>query len=111
MNKFGYSIHKDNQIDYDANDRKINDFMLEYEPTYWACIACGSCTASCSAGNFSSFNFRKTHLLVRRGETKTLKSEIEKCMFCGKCLLVCPRGVNTRNLILGINKAIEKFGL
>jgi heterodisulfide reductase subunit C len=32
-------------------------------------------------------------------------------MFCGKCQLVCPRGINMRNLILSMYTAIEKFGL
>jgi heterodisulfide reductase subunit C len=31
-------------------------------------------------------------------------------MFCGKCQLVCPRGVNLRNVILTINRAIEQIG-
>jgi heterodisulfide reductase subunit C len=31
-------------------------------------------------------------------------------MFCGKCQLVCPRGVNLRNLILAMNRAIEQLG-
>jgi len=39
-----------------------------------------------------------------------LKKEIEKCMLCGKCQLVCPRGVNLRNLILSIHSALEKAG-
>jgi heterodisulfide reductase subunit C len=31
-------------------------------------------------------------------------------MFCGKCQLVCPRGVNLRNVILTLNRAIEQLG-
>jgi heterodisulfide reductase subunit C len=38
-----------------------------------------------------------------------IESEIKKCMLCGKCYLACPRGVNTRNVIIQINKAIEKY--
>jgi heterodisulfide reductase subunit C len=34
-----------------------------------------------------------------------------KCMLCGKCQLVCPRGVNLRNLILSIHTALETFGI
>jgi heterodisulfide reductase subunit C len=32
-------------------------------------------------------------------------------MLCGKCQLACPRGVNTRNVILTIQRALEAFGL
>ncbi len=32
-------------------------------------------------------------------------------MLCGKCQLVCPRGVNLRNLILAIHNALEIYGI
>ena len=28
-------------------------------------------------------------------------------MLCGRCLLVCPRGINTRHLILSIGKVYK----
>jgi heterodisulfide reductase subunit C len=40
-----------------------------------------------------------------------VKNEVEKCMLCGKCQLACPRGVNTRNVILGIQRAFEEIEL
>jgi heterodisulfide reductase subunit C len=30
-------------------------------------------------------------------------------MLCGKCTLVCPRGVNTRNIIILAGEAIQKL--
>ena len=30
--------------------------------------------------------------------------ELSKCMLCGKCRLVCPRGINTREIVLTIKK-------
>jgi len=30
-------------------------------------------------------------------------------MLCGKCLLVCPRGVNLRNVVMLIKKALVEF--
>jgi heterodisulfide reductase subunit C len=108
---FGYTINQDRQIDYDRNDKKVIEYLNFTEPSIRICIACGSCTATCSSGQFVDFNIRRVHTLLRRGEFNQVKKEIEKCMFCGKCQLVCPRGVNLRNLILFINTAIEKFGL
>jgi heterodisulfide reductase subunit C len=108
---FGYSISQDRQIDYDRNDKKVIDYLNLDEPSIRICIACGSCTATCTTGQFMDFNIRRVHTFLRRGEFTHLKREIEKCMFCGKCQLVCPRGVNLRNLILSINRAIEKFEL
>ena len=108
---FGYTINADRQIDCDHNDKKIIRYLTEVEPSINICIACGSCTATCTAGQFIDFNIRRIHTFLRRGEIKLVKNEIQKCMFCGKCQLVCPRGVNLRNLILSINSVIVKFGL
>jgi heterodisulfide reductase subunit C len=44
--------------------------------------------------------------MLRRGEVKNLQTEIDKCMLCGKCMLVCPRGVNLRNVAMLIKKAL-----
>jgi Fe-S oxidoreductase len=30
--------------------------------------------------------------------------QLKSCMLCGKCYIVCPRGINTRHLILSICK-------
>jgi heterodisulfide reductase subunit C len=108
---FGYTINPDRQIDYDSNDRRIVTWLLSREPSVKICIACGSCTATCTAGGFTDFNIRKVQLLLRRGEIQTLKAEVEKCMLCGKCQLVCPRGVNLRNMIHSIHNAVEIFGI
>jgi heterodisulfide reductase subunit C len=107
MIDFGYSLNKDRQIDFDNNDRKIARFVKKNEPSFGICIACGTCTATCSAGQFTDFNFRRLMILIRRGENKNVKEEISKCMLCGKCFLACPRNVNTRNVILNIKKAVD----
>jgi heterodisulfide reductase subunit C len=108
---FGYTIQPDRQLDYDLHDMRVINYLNSLEPSFRICIGCGSCTATCTAGHFVDFNIRRFYTIFLRGETKLLKKEIEKCMFCGKCQLVCPRGVNMRNLILAIHSAIEKFGL
>ena len=110
MVNFGYSILRDESIDFDRNDKRIAEFLAAREPSISLCIGCGGCTATCSTGHFVDFNIRRVHTLIRRGETKHLKKEIQKCMFCGKCQLVCPRGVNLRNVILTINRALEQIG-
>ncbi|MFH0896261.1 MAG: 4Fe-4S dicluster domain-containing protein [Bacteroidota bacterium] len=109
MKNFGYTLQKDRQIDYDKNDKRIIEFVRKFEPTVNICIACGTCTATCTAAQFTDFNIRMVHTLMKRGETDRLAEEIAKCQYCGKCLLACPRGVNTRNMILGIKKAVDKI--
>jgi heterodisulfide reductase subunit C len=111
LKNFGYTLQPDRQIDYDRNERRVLDYLKEWEPSVNQCVACGSCTATCSAGQFSDFNIRSVQTFLRRGEVNKLKTEIRKCMFCGKCQLVCPRGVNMRNLILSLHNAIERLGI
>jgi heterodisulfide reductase subunit C len=49
------------------------------------------------------------HTLMRRGESRQIKLDMKKCMFCGKCQLICPRGVNLRNVILTMNRLLEQI--
>jgi heterodisulfide reductase subunit C len=103
---FGYTIIHDRQIDFDANNHDIRKIVSAAEPSLNLCISCGTCTATCTAANFTDFSLRQVILLVRRGETKGLDKEISKCMLCGKCQLVCPRNISTRNLVMQIRKAL-----
>ena len=107
MINFGYSINNDRQIDYDGNDRRIAALVAEFEPSFRICISCGTCTATCSAGNFTDLNLRQMIVMLKRGQIKGIQAAAMKCMLCGKCHLACPRGVNTRNIILGILHAFE----
>jgi heterodisulfide reductase subunit C len=49
-------------------------------------------------------NLRRVLLSLQRGREKETLPMLRHCMLCGKCLLVCPRGINTRHLILSIGK-------
>ena len=104
---FGYTVSTDRQIDFDLNSHDACKKVAAAEPTFNLCISCGTCTATCSAAQFTDFSLRQIILLVRRGEIKGLENEISKCMLCGKCQLVCPRNVNTRNLVIQISRALS----
>lgn len=108
MEKFGFSLSKARVIDYDANDRSIVDYIIEREPSLNLCIECGCCTATCTTGNFTAFSLREIHILLKRGENGQVRQKIRKCMLCGKCILVCPRGVNTRNVVSLAKQAFRK---
>lgn len=107
MLDFGYVISKSSKVDLDKNDLSVANEVARLEPSFRVCIGCGSCTATCSVNNFATFNLRKIQLLTNRGELNGLRSEIEKCMLCGKCQMICPRGVNTRNVILALFKILK----
>ena len=108
LNKFGFSISTGRQIDYDCNNRIIADFIFEREPSFRQCIECGGCSATCTTGNFTEFSLRELFILIKRGQTSDVSGKLKKCMLCGKCTLVCPRGVNTRNVITMAKKAFQK---
>jgi heterodisulfide reductase subunit C len=111
MGNFGFTIIKERHIDFDANDRSIADYIREGEPSFKLCIECGGCSSTCTTGNFTRFSLRELHILIKRGENEFVRENIRKCMLCGKCILVCPRGVNTRNVIMLAQQAFQKSHL
>ncbi len=106
--KFGFEIAKTRVIELDDTSRERLAHLTELVPSHEVCIYCGACAATCSAGSFTSFNIRKIHTMFRRGQYENLSNELEKCMLCGKCTLVCPRGVNLRNLIIQMRKIVAQ---
>jgi heterodisulfide reductase subunit C len=108
MNKFGYKKLNSGVVDLDKADFDLAKEVAELERSFAYCISCGSCTATCSAGNFTEYNLRKIQLMVRRGEVEPLRETITRCMLCGKCQMVCPKGVCTRNVVLQVSKLLKK---
>jgi heterodisulfide reductase subunit C len=109
MENFGFTISKGRQIDYESNDRRIADYIFENEPSFRLCIECGGCAATCTTGHMTEFSLRELHILIKRGENDNVGQKLKKCMLCGKCSLVCPRGVNTRNIVVLANQAFQKI--
>jgi heterodisulfide reductase subunit C len=108
MDKFGFTITRGRQIDYELNDRRIAEYIYENEPSFRLCIECGGCSATCTSANLTKFSLRELHILIKRGENDEVMKSIHKCMLCGKCTLVCPRGVNTRNIVFLARQAFQK---
>jgi heterodisulfide reductase subunit C len=109
MKDFGYSVIETRTLDFEGFDNRLLHYVLVNESSFLTCISCGGCTATCSAGNLIDFNVRKINLLLRRCEVDSLAKEIDKCMLCGKCTLVCPRDINIRNVVMLIKKGIVKY--
>ena len=104
MIDFGFSLSKSNALKIENLDDSRYKTLHKLEPDAYNCIGCGSCTASCSAGVFTELSLRKILLSLQRGDEKDYINKLQSCMLCGKCMLVCPRGINTRHLILSICK-------
>ena len=107
MIDFGYRKSESQTLDLDACHDELYQKLLRAEPSVAFCISCGTCTATCSAGQFTEFNLRKIILLCKRGDTQSLPSIIHRCMVCGKCQFACPKGVNTRHIVLTINNHLR----
>ncbi len=102
MVNFGFTISVTRAVEYDKNDKGCAEYVALRVPSSSACIGCGGCSATCTAGNLTEFNIRKIQMLMKRGENQLYKEQLHKCMLCGKCLTVCPRGVDTRGMILAM---------
>jgi len=109
INRFGFGINKSRQIDYDKGDRRVRSYITEREPSFRLCFSCGGCTAGCTAGNHTTLNLRRINVFIRRGELAPIRDEVTRCMLCGKCLLICPRGVNTRTVMALAAEAMKKL--
>ena len=107
MNDFGFQISRPRSINLDQTDSTLRERLLEAVPSYRLCIGCGGCTATCSAGQFTTFNIRRIHHAFANGQTDGLAQQLDNCMLCGKCMLVCPRGVNLRRLIIAMRQLLN----
>lgn len=104
MVNFGFGLLKSSRIDLDKFDQKKFSRLVEMEPDVLKCIACGSCTAVCTAGNFTLTSLRAAIEEIRNGRDREALDMLKACQLCGKCLMICPRGINTRHLILSMTK-------
>jgi len=108
MIDFGYKKNISAALDLDSARTDLYVQLIEEEPSAATCISCGTCAATCSAGQFTDYNLRKTILPCKRGDTQSLKPIINRCMLCGKCQTACPKGVNTRQIVLTLNKHLHE---
>ena len=99
---FGFKISPSSTINLDKVDFSLYERLCEMEPDARKCMACGSCSATCTAGPYSGMSVRKVILDIQRGKEKDMEKMLSNCMLCGKCTMVCPRGINTRHLILSL---------
>lgn len=102
MMEFGFSISPSSTMNLDKVDLSLYDRLCEIEPDAKKCMACGSCSATCTAGPWTGMSVRKVILDIQRGKEAEAARLLKGCMLCGKCSMVCPRGINTRHLILSL---------
>ena len=99
---FGFSLSPSSAVNLDKIDLSLYHKMEEIEPDVRICIGCGSCSATCTGQPFSGMSLRKVILAIQRGRENEAREMLSGCMLCGKCTMVCPRGINTRHIILSM---------
>lgn len=107
MNKFGFALTPSSRIDLDKFNKEKFASLVKLEPDVLKCMACGSCTASCTAGKFTRTSVRSAILALQNGQEKEALDMLKGCLLCGKCSMVCPRAINTRHLIISICKIYQ----
>jgi len=107
MMDFGFGIVPSSTINLDNVDKKAIEFLTRADGGFRECIACGSCSASCSGTVFKKTSVRGAILAVLNGQQSKAQDLLSGCLLCGKCFMVCPRGINTRHLILSLQKYYE----
>ena len=100
MMDFGFVLSKSSTVNLSTLDQSMYRKLEKLSPDVKTCMGCGSCSATCSAAAFSGMSVRKVILGLQRGND--VSGMLSNCMLCGKCTMVCPRGINTRNLILNL---------
>ena len=104
MVDFGFGLVPSSRINLDLFDREKFEALAAVEPDVCKCMACGSCTAVCTAGKFVRTSVRSAIEEIQNGHPDKALDLLKSCQLCGKCSMVCPRGINTRHLILSISK-------
>ena len=135
MIDFGFGLSKSSTVRLDEVDLTLYRELEKLEPDVRICMGCGSCSATCTAAPWSGMSVRKVILALQRvepqrtmsppehvihvlcapegtpsavGALQNIEKMLSACMLCGKCSMVCPRGINTRHLILSLCRIYKK---
>ncbi len=104
MVDFGFGLVPSSRLNLDLFDKEKYEELAAIEPDVRICMACGSCTAVCTAGKYSQTSLREAIEDIKNAKPDKALEMLSPCQLCGKCSMVCPRGINTRHLILSITK-------
>ena len=97
--------------------KELTEFDAEYfkdierRSNIFACIQCGTCTASCESGRWTAL---KTRLIIRKvvmGDLSVLEDpDIWLCTTCYNCYERCPRDVRPTDVIIELRNYASRLG-
>ena len=105
---FGFSLSPSSAVNLDRVDTARWQRLVQEDSDALICIGCGSCSPTCTAAPFSGMSLRQVLLGLQRGRDAEVNRMVSGCMLCGKCTMVCPRGINTRHLILTLQRITQQ---
>ncbi len=100
----GFGLVPSSRMNLDLFYKDKYGELAAIEPDVRICMACGSCTAVCTAGKFTTTSLREAIEDIKNAQPRKAMEMLRSCQLCGKCSMVCPRGINTRHLILSMTK-------
>ncbi|MGB3903881.1 MAG: (Fe-S)-binding protein [Anaerolineae bacterium] len=97
---------KQRVLSLDEMDREL---IKQIEPDWrkmMTCIQCGSCSASCPAGELMDYAPRELWRVMRLGMRDELINSrtFWLCTQCDACTVRCPRGIITRETMLNLRR-------
>ena len=104
---------KEESREFKTEDDFDKEFFknIERKSNIWACIQCGTCTASCESGRWTALKTRSIIRKVVLGDLSVLKDpDIWLCTTCYQCYERCPRDVRPTDVIMELRNYATKLG-
>jgi Fe-S oxidoreductase len=73
------------------------------------CFQCGTCDAVCPWNTVRDFSIRKIIREAAFGLTEIESDDVWRCTTCGKCLDICPRGVDQIELGVALRRLASNY--
>lgn len=105
------------EIENKKQYKNAEDFDAHYfddiarRSNIFACIQCGSCTASCESGRWTALKTRQIVRKVILGDLSAINDpDIWLCTTCYQCYERCPRDVRPTDVIIELRNYAAKLG-
>lgn len=93
-------------------DRSFAEQITSDVESFFTCIQCGSCTASCPTASRMTLSPQRLSRLIRLGlKDETLASrDFWLCTSCNACTAHCPRGISMLEAMIGLKAYAVRHG-
>lgn len=96
---FGFKLLRERQIDLSKADTRLYEWIIGRVNEAALCIGCGTCGSACIRSDEMPVSVRRVFLLASRGLAAEAITLADQCRLCGRCLMICPRNIPTRNIM------------